>query len=119
MEINIEKTIEVEIFGHVGRGVAEARLDDAGHLIFTMTDGQELDLGLVVGSAGPAGPAGEMGPQGPAGPQGASGPQGPAGPQGVQGPKPVRGVDYYTQEDEAALVTAVLAALPVGEEAQF
>jgi hypothetical protein len=67
------------------------------------------------GEIGPQGPQGEVGPMGPVGPQGEQGPQGemgPEGPQGVQGPEgpagqdgktPVKGVDYFTEEDIAAL----------------
>ena len=54
---------------------------------------------------GPQGPPGEQGPQGEAGPQGEQGPEGPQGPQGEQGPEgeagytPVKGVDYFTEEE--------------------
>ena len=81
------------------------------------------------GPEGPAGPQGEPGPIGPAftyddftldqleglrGPQGPAGVQGPMGPQGIQGPvgltgpqgkqgepgySPVKGVDYFTEEE--------------------
>jgi hypothetical protein len=43
-----------------------------------------LDLGQVVGDTGPIGPTGETGPIGPTGATGAS---------------PVKGVDYFTEED--------------------
>lgn len=61
---------------------------------------------------GPQGAQGEMGPQGPQGSQGEQGPQGevgPMGPQGEQGPAgkdgitPVKGVDYFTEEELAIL----------------
>ena len=73
------------------------------------------------GEVGPQGPAGEQGPEGPMGPQGEVGPQGPqgeqgpageVGPMGPEGPAgkdgadgytPVKGVDYFTEEDIAAL----------------
>ena len=54
------------------------------------------------------GPAGEQGPMGPQGEQGPAGDQGPMGPQGEQGPQgekgndgytPVKGVDYFTEEE--------------------
>lgn len=38
--------------------------------------------------------------------------KGPQGPEGPQGPKPVKGTDYWTAEDKAAMVQDVLAALP-------
>ena len=62
-----------------------------------------------VGPIGPQGPQGEqgiqgeVGPQGPAGADGAQGPEGPAGKDGVDGVTPVKGVDYFTEEDIAAL----------------
>ena len=49
---------------------------------------------------------GETGPQGPTGPQGETGPQGPTG------ATPVKGTDYFTAADKAALVQDVLAVLP-------
>lgn len=57
MEIEVEKSIDAQICGYVGRGVASVRVDEKGHLIFTMTDGEVLDLGPAVGSGG--GSAGE------------------------------------------------------------
>ena len=63
------------------------------------------------GPEGPMGPQGEVGPQGPAGEKGEQGEVGPQGPQGIQGevgpqgPKgedgypPVKGVDYFTEEE--------------------
>lgn len=66
------------------------------------------------GANGPQGPKGETGERGPQGIQGERGPQGEQGlkgdtgsqgPQGIQGPKgndgytPVKGVDYFTQQD--------------------
>ena len=35
------------------------------------------------------------------------------GPKGEPGATPVKGVDYFTAEDQAAMVAAVVAALPV------
>ena len=51
------------------------------------------------GPQGPAGEKGEMGPQGPAGEKGEMGPQGPAGEKGEDGRTPVKGVDYFTEEE--------------------
>lgn len=61
------------------------------------------------GEQGPMGPQGEVGPQGPQGEQGPAGevgpmgPEGPAGKDGADGYTPVKGVDYFTEEDIAAL----------------
>lgn len=69
------------------------------------------------GPQGEAGPAGPTGPEGPAGPQGEAGPTGPTGPEGPTGPQgpagadgktPVRGEDYWTAEDQSAIITELL-----------
>lgn len=52
MEIDVEKSIDAQICGYVGRGVASVRVDERGHLMFTMTDGEILDLGPAVGGGG-------------------------------------------------------------------
>ena len=74
------------------------------------------------GPRGPKGDTGDTGPRGPAGPQGEQGiqgeqgPQGPAGPRGETGPQgpvgsdgytPVRGTDYWTADDIAAIKSYV------------
>lgn len=56
--------------------------------------------------------------KGPQGETGATGPQGPAGANGTNGTDgytPVRGTDYWTAADQAAIVQDVLAALPAAE----
>lgn len=55
-------------------------------------------------------------PQGPEGKQGETGPQGEAGPAGYT---PVRGTDYWTTEDQQAIVSDVLAALPTWEGGSY
>lgn len=61
------------------------------------------------GDIGPQGPAGEQGPQGIQGPQGEQGPKGdqgevgPQGPAGADGHTPVKGTDYFTEADIAAI----------------
>ena len=61
------------------------------------------------GPKGDKGDPGEPGPQGPKGDTGDVGPQGPAGEQGPQGPAgadgytPVKGTDYFTEADIAAI----------------
>ena len=56
-----------------------------------------------VGPAGPQGPAGEQGPQGIQGPKGDQGEVGPQGPAGADGHTPVKGTDYFTESDIAAI----------------
>lgn len=64
---------------------------------------------------GPKGEKGDVGPQGEQGIQGIQGPRGLQGPVGPQGPKPVKGVDYWTEEDQAQMVQEVLEAMPDGD----
>ena len=47
------------------------------------------------------------------------GPKGDTGPAGADGATPVRGVDYWTEEDQAAMVNAVLDALPDADEISY
>lgn len=51
--------------------------------------------------------AGTPGIQGPQGPQGV---QGPVGPEGKIGPKPIRGIDYFTQQDINNMVSTVTSS---------
>lgn len=53
------------------------------------------------GDTGPQGPQGEIGPQGPQGEKGDTGPQ---GPKGEKGDIPVKGIDYFTDEDKAEML---------------
>lgn len=65
------------------------------------------------------GPQGEPGPQGIPGKDGAPGKDGEPGKDGTNGAPgedgytPVKGTDYWTDEDKAAMVQDVIAALPV------
>ena len=68
--------------GQDGVGVKDAEINDKGELVITLTNGQVLNLGVVVGADGEQGPEG---PQGEPGEDGEDGVQGPAGPQGPQG----------------------------------
>ena len=86
------------------------------------------------GDTGATGPQGPQGEQGERGPQGEQGPKGDQGQQGEQGPKgdtgdvgpagpagytPVKGTDYFTEEDKTEMVNAVLAALPAAEGGSY
>lgn len=42
--------IKASVNGLIGRGVRSSRIDSRGHLIFEMTDGNEIDLGKVSGT---------------------------------------------------------------------
>ena len=71
------------------------------------------------GERGMTGPTGQTGPQGPQGAQGPTGPTGPQGPKGDTGDSPVRGVDYWTAADQAAIIAEVLEELPAAEGVNF
>lgn len=68
------------------------------------------------GPQGIQGPIGETGPRGPQGPQGIQGEVGPQGPKGDKGDKgdpgeaghtPVKGTDYWTEEDKAEIIADI------------
>ena len=61
------------------------------------------------GEQGPQGIQGEVGPQGPKGDTGDVGPQGPKGDNGYT---PQKGIDYWTNDDQASIVQDILTALP-------
>ena len=69
-----------------------------------LTPGPQGEQGIQ-GIQGEVGPQGEQGVQGPEGPQGEQGIQGEQGPAGVDGYTPVKGVDYFTEEDMADIAT--------------
>lgn len=62
---------------------------------------------------------GDRGEQGIQGIQGPKGDTGSKGDKGDTGYAPVRGVDYWTQADQTAIVDAVLEALPAAEGVEF
>ncbi len=47
--------------GESGTGISSASVNDAGELILTLTDGQTVNAGSVVGPEGPSGPQGPAG----------------------------------------------------------
>ena len=94
--------------GQDGVGVKDAEINDKGELVITLTNGQVLNLGVVVGADGEQGPEGpqgkpgedgEDGEQGPAGPQGPQGEPGEDGEDGVQGPEGPQGKPGEDGED--------------------
>ena len=52
-------------------------------------------------------------------PEWLQGPQGPAGPAGKDGYSPVKGVDYWTEEDKAEIINDILNVIPESEGASF
>ncbi len=47
MTVEVEKSLEAQLNGYVGRGVLSAYVNEEGHLILTMTDGETVDAGAV------------------------------------------------------------------------
>ena len=78
---------------------------DAKLEVIELTPGPKGDKGEqgVQGPQGEVGPAGSQGPAGEQGPQGIQGEQGPQGPAGADGHTPVKGTDYFTESDIAAI----------------
>ncbi len=77
----------------------------------------ETDTGKP--STGKQGEQGVPGAKGDKGDPGEPGKQGESGQPGVDGKTPVKGVDYWTQEDKTEIVENVLSSLPKAEEAKF
>ena len=81
-----------------------------------------------IGDIGPQGPAGEQGPKGDKGDTGEQGPQGiqgpkgdqgevgPQGPAGADGHTPVKGTDYFTESDIAAIKEGLATNAYVNEK---
>lgn len=120
-----EQSVIAQLIAALSAGVAEVEALSAG--IPT-----EIETALAEAKAsgefdGPAGPQGERGPKGdtgergPAGQDGSDGQpgqdgkdgqDGAPGAPGADGHTPVRGTDYWTADDQAAIVQDVLDALP-------
>lgn len=71
------------------------------------------------GEQGLQGAKGEKGEKGDKGDQGETGAKGDPGQPGADGKTPVKGVDYWNEEDKAEIVESVLSALPQAEVEQF
>lgn len=64
------------------------------------------------GATGATGATGAQGPQGVQGPKGDKGDTGATGPAGADGKTPVKGTDYYTEEDKNEIVELVKNSTP-------
>lgn len=71
-----------------------------------LTPEQKEELRGPQGIQGEPGKKGDKGDQGVVGPQGPQGIQGETGPQGEPGPAPIKGVDYFTEEEIAEITAA-------------
>lgn len=66
--------------------------------------GEWESLAVIQGPKGERGERGETGPRGPSGEQGPQGPQGDPGVTGADGYAPVKGTDYWTEDDQNTIV---------------
>lgn len=123
--------------GSAGNAWAVGTAESNSVYLWDTDENAWVNLGALQGPAGPQGVAGPAGPQGEQGIQGEQGPQGvagPTGPQGEQGPQgiqgeqgpqgeagysPIRGTDYWTEEDKAEIISDVLASLPNASGVNF
>lgn len=111
----------------------DLEIDLTGYATEAYVDSAIEAIELTPGPQGPQGEKGEPGADGQPGKDGAQGPQGEpgqpgeTGPQGDKGDKgdtgadgytPVKGVDYFTDAEKAALVQDVLNALPAAESVE-
>lgn len=88
---------------------------DTGATGATGPQGPKGDTGAT-GSQGPKGDTGPQGPKGDTGNTGAAGPQGEQGEPGNDGHTPVRGTDYWTDSDKAAIIEDVLEEIHQGAD---
>jgi hypothetical protein len=76
--------------GEDGVGISTAYIDTDGHLIVTLTDGSDIDVGNISADTGDKGATGATGAKGEKGDTGATGATGATGPRGATGsPGPV------------------------------
>ena len=80
------------IDGDDGVSVTNASIDSNGNLVISLSNGNKLTLGKVVGANGK---------------------------DGIDGYTPVKGKDYFTEADKTEIVNDVLAALPNAEGVGF
>lgn len=81
--------------GEIGPKGDKGEKGDKGDKGETGPQGPKGDQGEI----GPMGPQGEIGPQGPKGEKGDKGDKGEVGPKGDKGDTPIKGVDYFTEEE--------------------
>ena len=99
-----------EFDGADGVGIAHISLTDSYQLDILLTDGRGYVSDSLQGPRGPVGPEGLPGMAGAPGPVGPQGIQGIPGPVGADGKTPVKGVDYWTQEEQAEIANATNSA---------
>lgn len=101
-----------------GGTAADVRMQVDGGYIQYSSDGGENWNNLIamedlIGPAGPAGPAGPKGDKGDAGEAGPAGPAGADGKDGAPGYTPVKGTDYFTEEDKQEIAEAAAGMVSI------
>ena len=95
--------------------IAQSVRDDANNGLFKGDKGER-------GETGPQGIPGIQGKTGPQGIQGARGPKGEkgdTGKTGADGYTPIKGLDYYTEDEKNELVAIILESMPNGDEVSY
>jgi hypothetical protein len=91
-------------------------VDSQGNLSWTNDKGlpnpKPVNIRGADGEKGEKGDKGDTGPQGLTGEKGETGEAGVDGKNGEDGYTPVKGTDYYTEEDKTEMVEAVLDSIP-------
>ena len=101
MKVEIPNSILVTLSGQTSRGVKGIEVREAdGHLIFTLTDGKELDMGSVMGPQGQKGDTGAKGEKGDRGEKGDTGETGAKGDKGDPGATGPQGITPTIGENE-------------------
>lgn len=134
MELSPQLHAKVSALLQGGIGISAVYIDDTGHLILKLENGQIFDCGSALGPQGEQGPQGERGPTGPQGPKGVDGTvafeeltqeqidmlkgeKGDPGETGPMGPAPVKGQDYWTEADKEELSQYALEAVQPSADA--
>ena len=121
----VEDIIDKVVIDSVEQTVTSTKDGGVNILTVALTDGEVKTFEVRNGTKGSKGDTGEkgdkgdkgdIGPQGERGARGATGAKGERGNDGADGYTPQRGVDYWTEEDKAEVVTSVLNSLPIAEE---
>lgn len=97
--------------------VEQTTIDEIAAIAQSVRD--DADAGKFNGEKGDKGDKGDRGEQGVQGVPGEKGEAGANGADGKDGYTPVRGTDYWTEEDKQTIVNDVLATLPTAEGGRF
>lgn len=109
--------------GADGVGISNAEINSDGELVLYLTDGNEINVGRVVGQDGEDGvtvTSAEVDAHGELQITLSNGQKIDAGyVMGEDGYTPVKGTDYWTDDDKAKIVSDVLAALPTWDGGDY